>query len=73
MGLSTPRHVTAMGNITCITRALLGLSLEPLISRCKTKTPTSKLHPLVVMVSYYYAFKPIDLCISVYITSRKSK
>ena len=28
--LSTPRYVTVMGNTTYITRALLGLLLEPL-------------------------------------------
>ena len=35
VGSSTPRHVTAMGNTTCITRALLRLSLKPLLFGCE--------------------------------------
>ena len=37
VGLSTPRHVTAMGNTTCTTWALLELLLEPLFSECWSK------------------------------------
>ena len=49
MSSSSPRHVMAMNNITCTTRVLLGLSLELLLSECKTGTLTSKLHPRVVI------------------------
>ena len=45
MSSSTPRHVMAMNNITCITRVLLGLSLELLLSECKTRTLITKSHP----------------------------
>ncbi|KAM4088282.1 hypothetical protein ACB094_07G059200 [Castanea mollissima] len=34
-----------MSNITCTTRALLELSLELLLSECRTRTPTIKPHP----------------------------
>ena len=44
--LSTSRHVMAISNITCITQALLELSLEPFLSECKTMTLTIKLHPV---------------------------
>ena len=46
MGSSTPCHVTVMSNTMCTTQALLGLSLEPLLSRYKTKTLTIKPHPV---------------------------
>ena len=46
LDLSTSCHVMVMSNITCTTRFLLGLSLEPLISKCRTRTPTIKLHPM---------------------------
>ena len=39
-------HVTAIGNTTCTTWALLGLSFEPLFFGCKTMTPTIKSHPM---------------------------
>ena len=44
MDLSTSRHAMSMSNITCTTQVLLGLSLEPLISKCRTRTPTIKLY-----------------------------
>ena len=46
VGLLTSCHVTAISNTTCITRVLLWLSLEPLLSRCRMKTPTIKPHPV---------------------------
>ena len=45
MSSSSPRHVMAMNNITCTTRVLLGLSLELLLSECKTGTLITKSHP----------------------------
>ena len=48
VGSSTPRHMIAMSNTTCITQALLRLSLKQLLSGCRTRTLTVKPHPHVV-------------------------
>ena len=41
---SIPRHVTVMSNTKYITRVLLELLLEPLLSMCRTRTLTIKQH-----------------------------
>ena len=42
VGLVTPRYVTRVDSTTYITQTLLELLLDPLLFKCRTRTPTIK-------------------------------